>query len=434
MLKQASKPSVSEQDSHRLAAEEALEQLQRIGEIRHDHGQFWQWNGASFECLNEDAIYLHIANNVTSNPLVRRNSDYKAVVEVLARMCSNDLLQCNEKGVNFANGYLNTSLDLLPHDPKYGATFTLPFEYDRDNATRCNRWLEFLASCWGQEEDFEQRVMALQEMFAVTLFGIAPTYQRAFLLFGRAGTGKTQILKVLRALLPPNAVAQVGPQRWGEQFQLVPLIGKIANIVGELPENGRIAGSVFKEVVEGSEISDSFKGKDVFSFTPLASHWFASNYLPVSQDSSRGFTRRWLILDFKVPVRDEDKIENLAEMIVEQEREAIAAWAVEGLARVHSNRHYTEPRCHREQLHRVRRQNNSVFAFLEDSRSFHAGDGSAKVRDVYDHYAFHMREFIRGVPVSFERFMQMLEDLGYDVYRDAVGDYFASGLIPKIPK
>src|SRR3546814_16869940 len=89
--------------------------------------------------------------------------------------------------------------------------------------------------------------MALHDMFAATLFKIAPRYQRAFLLYRRAGTGKTQILKVLRAMLPPNAVAELRPERWGENFTLVDLIGKAANICGELPENGMITGSIRSE-------------------------------------------------------------------------------------------------------------------------------------------------------------------------------------------
>src|SRR3546814_9108068 len=88
-------------------------------------------------------------------------------------------------------------LFVTDHDPKYGATFTLPFEYNRDAASQCPKWLAFLHSCWGSEPDFDDRVMALQEMLAATLFKIAQRYQRAFILYGRAGTGKTQILKVL---------------------------------------------------------------------------------------------------------------------------------------------------------------------------------------------------------------------------------------------
>src|SRR3546814_3845563 len=88
--------------------------------------------------------------------------------------------------------------------------------------------------CSSDLPDFDDRAMALQEMFAATLFKIAPRYQRAFLLYGRAGKGKTQILKVLRAMLHTNAVAELGPERWGENFTIVDLIDKAANICGEI--------------------------------------------------------------------------------------------------------------------------------------------------------------------------------------------------------
>lgn len=430
VYKEAKKNFVDgEAENHAMIARVVLEELQRTGEIRHDHGQFWQWNGSCFAKLDDDTLYMHVANNVKDSALVRRHSDYRAIVEVLERMCKGQLIQSEDRGINFANGYVLEDLFIGEHDPKYGATFTLPFNYDRDNASRCPKWMEFLHSCWGHEEDFDQRVLALQEMFAVTLFKVAPQYQRAFLLFGRAGTGKTQVLKVLRALLPPDAVSELGPQQWGERFALVDLIAKAANICGELPEAGMITGNIFKEVVEGSPVRSEFKNQDGFVFVPQCAQWFASNYLPVSRDTTRGFIRRWLILDFNKPVAVEDRVENLAEMLVAEEREAIAAWALEGLRRVLDQRGYTEPKCHHLRVAQMRRINNSVQAFLEDTRNYKLCDGeTVKAREVYDSYAFHVKEVGRSSPVSFERFMQMVEDLDLDIKQDIIGDYQIHGL------
>jgi P4 family phage/plasmid primase-like protien len=430
MLSRARKGLVtSEAETHALIASRVLEDLQKYGEIRFDHGQFWQWNGSCFQQLDDDAAYLHVANTVDNSVLVRRNSDYNAIVEVLSHMCKRPLAQDECRGINFANGFVRADLTVADHDPKYGATFTLPFVYDRDNATRCPKWMEFLHSCWGHEADFDQRVLALQEMFAATLFGVATQYQRAFLLFGRAGTGKTQVLNVLRAMLPPDATASLGPQHWGEKFCLVDLIGKTANICGELPENGAITGNIFKEVVEGAPQRTEFKNQDGFVFTPIAANWFASNYLPVSRDTTRGFIRRWLILDFNKPVPDEEKIEGLADMIVAEEREAIAAWALEGLRRLLDQRGYTLPPCHDMRQRQMRRINNSVQAFLEDHSGIQlTAGGEMKAQELYDIYVQHIQNYRRGSPVGFERFMQMLEDLDLDVKQDGIGDYVVHGV------
>lgn len=408
-----------ESENHHRIAKAVMEEMQKAGEIRYDSGQFWQWNGSFFEKLPSEDIYVHVAANVDS-VLARTHAGYTQVVQVLERLCRESLLQSEERGLNFSNGFVGEDLRVVEHDPKYGCTFRLPFEYDRDKSSQCNRFLEFLHSCWGMEPDFQERVNCLQEMFAATLFRVAPRYQRAFLLFGRASTGKTQVLNILRSMLPPEAVADLGPDKWGERFTLTDLVGAAANICGELPENGLITGSVFKQVVEGSPIRSEFKNKDGFTFIPACAHWFASNYLPVSRDTTLGFIRRWLVLDFNHPVKDEDKIENLSEIIVSQEREAIAAWALEGLRRLLDNREYSLPACHHGRINQMRRINNSVQAFLEDTQQLvRGGESTMRCRDLYDMYAFHMRDVGRNAPVSFERFMQMLEDLDLSVVRIA---------------
>jgi putative DNA primase/helicase len=423
-----------EQESHAKIAKEALEILEQSGEIRYDHGQFWQWSGASFQPLDENDLYKHVAECVTVSPLARTHSGYSQVVHVMQNLRTGTLIQSEERGINFANGFVGEDLRVFDHDPKYGCTFTLPFNYDRELASRCNHWLAFLHSCWGNEPDFAERVMALQEMFAATLFKMAPRYQKAFLLFGRAGTGKTQVLNVLKALLPPAAIATLSPEHWNERFALTDLVGKAANICGELPESGRITGSVFKQIVEGSEIRTEFKNQDGFTFQPECAHWFASNYLPQSADTTWGFVRRWHVLDFNTVVRDGDRIENLAEQIVAEEREAIAAWALEGLRRLLDQRGYTEPACHVKQVAIMRRLNNTVQAFLEDTRSVRRGEGEIIASELYDHYTFHVRDRMgRMKPVTFERFLQMVVDLNLEVVRrtDPIGDedYFVVGVV-----
>jgi P4 family phage/plasmid primase-like protien len=408
---------------HEKVARSVLADLETLGELRFDNGRFWRWSGSCFVELDEASLYMHVATTVKGTTLVRRHGDYESVVKVLKDMCARPLASVDVRGLNFANGFLDEDLRLVGHDPQFGATFTLPFDFSPEAASQCGRWLEFLHDCWGNEEDFADRHDTLQEMFAATLFRIAPRYQRAFLLFGRAHTGKTQIINVLRALLPPQGIASLGPQKWDERFTLVDLVGKAANICGELPENSRIAGYTFKEVVEGSPVRSEYKGEDGFTFSPQCAHWFASNYLPISQDWTNGFVRRWLILDFNHKVPPGDRIENLAESIVAEEREAIAAWAVQGLPRLLAQRGYTEPASHMKRLGQVRRINNSVLAFLEDTAMVTNGDGEVNLRDLHGIYMSHAQNIDRVPPVSLNRFAQMLEDLDYVVEerRDLTG-------------
>lgn len=98
------------------------------------------------------------------------------------------------------------------------------------------------------------------------------------------------------------------------------------------------------------------------------------------------------------------------------------------MPRILDQRGYTEPPCHHFRVNQMRRINNSVQAFLDDSRGFERGEGTTKARELYDSYSFHMRDVGRGRPVSFERFLQMLEDLDFQICRDVLGDYVVDGL------
>jgi P4 family phage/plasmid primase-like protien len=423
-FKAARKGDVDIAEDHAAIARQVIEEIGRGGELRHDQGLFWQWNGAHFKSLDDEAIQREVAERVKGNLLARRHNDYVAITKTIAMLCRAPLANELEDGINFANGFLDTNLVLHDHSPKYGKTFTMPFNYIPERAAECHKWLEYLERSWGDDPDYTEKVMALQEAFAATMFGIATKFQRAFLLHGKAGSGKTQALEVLRAMMPPAATCSVPPTLWSERFQMAPMVGKSLNVCGELPEEATIGGRAFKEIVEGTEQNTEFKGGAIFPFKPKAAQWFGSNHLPRSRDTSRGFVRRWLIFDFLRVVPDAEKIVDFYKILVAEEREAIAAWAAQGLKRLLAKGDYTQPASHIMRLNQVARANNSVAAFIQSSDKVETIEGGkADLTALFDQYIDFMKNVARGYGVTYERFMQMTDELGYTTqsYFDGTG-------------
>jgi P4 family phage/plasmid primase-like protien len=423
-------------DNHAAIARQVIEEMGRGGEIRYDQGRFWQWSGAHFAALSEEDVRQQVADQIQNNPLVKRHNDYVSVAKTIAMIARRPLAEELEDGINFANGFLDTNLVLHDHSPKYGKTFTMPFNYVPERAGEAHKWLEYLERSWGDDEDYSDKVAALQEAMAATMFGIAPKFQRAILLHGKAKSGKTQALEVLRTMMPPAAIASIPPTLWGERFQLTPMVGKTLNICGELPEEATIEGRAFKEIIEGTVQNTEFKGGEIFQFKPVAAQWFGSNHLPRSRDTSQGFARRWLILDFLRAVSAGDRVVDFYKVLIAEEREAIAAWAVQGLKRLMANGDYTQPASHHNRLNQIVRANNSVAAFIQSSDKVQALAGStADVQGVFDQYIHFMKNVARGYGVSYERFTQMLGELGHEVVPvyDGVGQmrHEAAGLILK---
>lgn len=422
-FKEAKAGDQTEDEDHEAIARAAVTRMERGGELRFDMGQPWQWSGSCFNPLDERDIYMDIAENVKGNQLARRHNDYQAITKTVLNIIRAPLVQELEIGINFANGFLDSNLKLHDHSPKYGKTFTMPFNYIPERADEAHKFLEFLEQSWGDDPDYADKVNALQEAMAATMFGLGPQYQRAILLHGKPKTGKSQLLEIVQAMMPANARSAIPPNDWSEGFAMVGMIGKTLNVAGELPEESVIGGAKFKMVVAGEEITDSFKGKDRFKFRPIATHWFASNFLPRSRDTSGGFVRRWLVLDFNRIVPDNERVPDFWRILIAEEREAIAAWAVKGLIRLQKSGEYTQPESHTMRLAQVLRGNNSVAAFLSWTDKVKIEDGAeADARSVFDQYVFYMKDISKGWSVSFERFTQMLGDLGHEcvTYKDAL--------------
>ena len=404
-------------EDHEQIARQVIEHVNRGGELRHDQGSFWQWNGSCFGQLDDQEIYEIIASTVKGNLLSKRHNDYAAIVKTVAVLCRKPLEENPELGINFANGFLDMNLVLHEHSPVYGKTFTMPFNYVPARRHECHRFLDMLEKAWGDDPDYQDKVDALQEAMAATMFGVAPEYQRAILLQGMEKTGKSQVLDILREMMPKNAVCVLGPHKWSERFGLTAMVGKVLNVCGELPEEAMISGERFKGIVCGEPQDCEYKGKDAFMFSPMAAHWFASNHYPRSKDTSGGFIRRWLILEFTRQIPNEERINHFYKVVVAEEREAIAAWAVEGLARLRAQREYTLPASHRKLENEVLKANNSVAAFIQSGRrNVVLEEGAlADVRQVFDQYIFYMKHYSRGLGVTYERFKQMLIGLGFKI-------------------
>lgn len=354
-------------DNHSDLAEATVEYLNKFGEVRFNANRFWQWKGAFWEHIEDHRILKIIADEFGHYPACRRQSDHSGVMKVMKATAAKPLHQSGLHGLNFANGFLTENLDLVEHSPDHGMTYILPYRYRPEIAGHMPIFNQFLQDSWAEDPDFEDKIAALQEAMGATLMSCATRYQRAFCLFGQPGSGKSRVAAILRGLLPPNSVASIPPQKWGDKFLPAQLFGKVLNFAGELSESQNIPGAAFKEIVEGTEITAQHKNQDPFEFSPSCAHWFSSNYLPRTKDSSDGFNRRWLMLEWTKRVPEHKRIPDLDMIILEHETEAIVAWAVQGFERLLKNQSYTQPASHYALIEQMGQSNNSVRYFLQTS-------------------------------------------------------------------
>lgn len=359
---------------HSEIARVTLKDLEDTWPIRRHAGGLWRYMGSHWEPMPEGLILAKISNDFGSLSAARKSNDHRGILTVMTNLCEDGIQESKVRGVNFANGFLTEQLELVPHNPKHGMTYTLPFRYLPELNGKSREFFEFLEASWGEDTDYTEKLLALQEALCVTLFGISPRYQRAILLKGVPQSGKSQLLRIAQSLVPQGAACFVPPNEWADRFMPTMMHEKLINVCGELSQHKKIDGQRFKDVLDGSEMSGQFKGQQIFKFRPICTHWFASNHNPKTEDTSDGFNRRWLFLEFNKPVSAKDRKTDLGDLIVAEEREAIVAWAVQALPRLEKQRDFTISDSHRQSVREVAQANNSVRFFMEESPVLKVGE------------------------------------------------------------
>lgn len=350
---------------HSEIAKAVLEDLEKIYTVRRHGTALWKYVGSHWEALGDNDIMARVAKDFGHLQAARRHSDHKGIYATMMNLAEEGIKRTDVSGVNFANGFLTEELELIEHHPDQGMVYTLPFRYLPELSGKSHQFFDFLESAWGLDADKGDKIAALQEALCVTLFGMGPRYQRAILCKGVAKGGKSQLLTIAQSLVPRGAQSFVPPHDWSDKFLPTMMHEKLINVCGELSEKKKIDGMKFKDIIDGAEMSGQHKGAQIFKFRPICTHWFASNHTPKTEDSSEGFNRRWLILEFNRPVSKERRKINLGETIVAEERESIVAWAVQAMARLKENREYTIPNSHTQLIGEIAQANNSVRFFIE---------------------------------------------------------------------
>jgi P4 family phage/plasmid primase-like protien len=289
----------------------------------------------------------------------------------------------SDRFVTVEGGVIQTHAHSADHLARAG----LPFPYDPLTHPQLDA---FFGTLFEDCEDAADRIALLQEFIGACLLGLAPSYQRCLVLYGTGNNGKSQVIDLARAAFPAGTVVALPPQQWEERFRLPMLVGALANFVGEMPTKEIAASETFKGIVTGDTQTAERKNRDPFTFAPRAGHLFASNSLPSSSDISAGFFRRFVVLPL-TRVFEEDGLgveRDIGKRIASEERQAIAAWAVEGAARVQRQGGYTVPASARDLKEQWVNESDSVRVFLaERCRRVdkHSGNG-LRLDDLYAPY------------------------------------------------
>ncbi len=410
------------------ASEQFLEIKEAESGIGFSQGLLKEWTGQYWADFSEHDLTTELTERYRDR--FQKTSEYAAIRKMIASKATRISPTEAGWGVNFQNGFLDQRGVLHPHTKEQQQTYVLDFDYRPDAAANAVLWTKFLEDAWGDDDDFEQKVEALRFVMCSSIMGLGPKFQTAVLLKGQAGSGKSTILDLLEAMLPPTACSSLDPKSWKKEANFVQLEGKLINRIQDLKATENIPDDVFKTLVGGGAIHVDPKYRDSYFVKPRLTLWVASNHMVKSQDTSRGFTRRWVIFRFNKPVPQQNVDPELVRKL-RDEREAIFAWVMGAREQVLTANRIPQPPSSLAEIEKLSASNNPVYGFLRSPSVMIGQGGSTLVGPVFQRFrAWAVTKASSKAMISEDEFHEIMRDLS--IYMGfEVQDYAYVGL--KLP-
>jgi P4 family phage/plasmid primase-like protien len=360
-------------------------------------GDFWQWRirsereAGTWRKVHVGAqIHDWIRKVLRTAEPTRRLIDARTLASVTTIMGSSRYAHPDEFNdhdpylVNCQSGMLNVLTgELRPHDPRFLSTTQSPVRWD-ENA-QCPQWLQILEQLQPDEEVRAQ----IQEMFGYCLV-TAVNYHTFFFLFGDGGTGKSTVADILTALIGEQNTLALQLEELDNAFMRSQLVGKQLYLAGELTPRSFKHIGLIKQIVAGEPIWVDVKNKPGYTYRPRGRFVMTSNVVAHTPDTSGGFERRFLQIDFNNVIPKEDRDYELHSKLL-TELPGIFKWAVDGFQRLHDRGRFEHTKASEEATKELMRHRASVKEFLHDDQWIR-DDGPKddlmpiSVESLFDHY------------------------------------------------
>ncbi|MGH4049998.1 MAG: DNA primase family protein [Clostridium sp.] len=296
---------------------------------------------------------------------------------------------------------------LLPHDSSYNCLNQLGIKYDKN--AKCPTWLKFLDRTFIDERDKKVIIKALQEWLGYLLIP-GNQLQKMLFLIGKPRTGKGVIQHIMTCIAGDENVTAYSIGELHDKVNAATLIGKLANIGGEIDATEKFKTSFIKMMIGEDKISGKALYKNPVSFQNEAKLIFAANQIPYIADRSSAMDERTLAIPVNNYVSESERDTELKSKL-ERELSGILNWAIEGRISLLTRGYFVESCSMLELKSRMREENNSVvYWFNNRNDSINESRCVYTLKEVFDNYKeFCIDEEIK--PFLKKNFTSTLENI-----------------------
>jgi P4 family phage/plasmid primase-like protien len=323
----------------------------------------WDFDNYKWVIIDETDI-LNSFDKSTDNPMITINSKTKnEIMEALRRRARlrqpkkplKSWIQFKDKIVDVQTGEIKIA------SPEYLVMCPIPFEIGESEETPM---LDKYFKDWVVKEGIQDESY-IQTLYQTVAYSCLQDQflQRLFALTGSGSNGKGCFIQLLSKFLGnENVTSSDMKVLTKNNFETSSFYQKQACFMGEVDSDDMANTTLLKKLTGEDLIRYEFKGKTAFSEKSGTTFFIATNSLPLSNDKSFGFYRRWLIIDFPnlfttgfdvVGSVPEIEFNNLAKKIINITR------------KLYINKGFANEGSYQERLKRYEDRSNPMLSFIE---------------------------------------------------------------------
>lgn len=343
------------------------------------------WNGCYWKMCSVNILELRILEWCGNN--YQSPSELKKYLEMyrMTHTKTIEQIDVNRDRIAFSNGTFYINNYIFAADCFYKEDYsTKGFEFPYDESATTKVFDKYLKNVMNNDVAL---ISLIQEMMGYCLMDSCK-YEKAFLLFGEGGTGKSVLLKTISTIWGSENCSNVPFDRINEPFMRAGMYGKKINFSSEL-ENDIHNTAYFKAMVSGEEIDAQFKFKDSFKFHNTSKMVFAMNNLPVIKDKTTGTFRRLIIIPFEKNFSEtKERDVNLIDKIL-KEKSGIMMFAIQGLKRLVANQGFTKSEKSEKYIKDYKDNNDTIKIYIDETCVYDDSNDKNRIAadDLYSSYS-----------------------------------------------
>jgi putative DNA primase/helicase len=388
------------------------------------NGSVYLYNGCYWQLLEESAVQDFLGRAAERMGVDRFDARYHTYKDHLYRqfLASARLSKSSRpKGTVLIN-LLNGTFEIGPGGIRQREfrrrdflTYQLPFSYDE--AAEAPLFFQYLSQVLPDEE--KQAIIA-EYLGYVFVDQSILKLEKALLLFGSGGNGKSVLFDIINSLLGTSNVCSYSMQSLTDKsgYSRYMLGGKLLNYASEL--STRLDPNIFKQLTSGEPIEVRLPYKDPAILHSYAKLLFNCNELPKDIEHTDAFFRRLLILEFDRTIPEDEQDKQLASKVIASELSGVFNWILEGLRRLMEQKRFSDCAASRERVALYKKESDSVLMFLEDNNYGKSLEKCLLLKELYLSYRSFCQE--DGYqPLNCTNFRKRLEGAGVQVTRRNCG-------------